>query len=210
MTERLDAPRLASPPSGRSTAAAPSSPGASQRHRRGHRGRARRAGADVAGIAPARRRRAPRRSRPRSRRAARRARRARRRRRRPGGGRARWPTRRVAELGGIDVWVNNAARMMVKPVHRDDRRGLARPARRQPARLLLRLPRGRARDDRAGRAAGGSSTSSAARILAVGELSALHRRQGRDRGADEGARGRARPARHHGQRDRAGRRSTRR
>ena len=54
----------------------------------------------------------------------------------------------VERLGGIDIWVNNAARLLVKPLARDDRRGLARPARRQPARLLLRLPRRRARDAR--------------------------------------------------------------
>ena len=41
----------------------------------------------------------------------------------------------------------------------DDRRGLARPAGRQPARLLLRLPRGRPGDDRRRAPAGGSSTS---------------------------------------------------
>ena len=62
-----------------------------------------------------------------------------------------WPTRPIGAWGGIDIWINNAARLLVKPFLEIDRRGLARPARREPARLLLRLPRRGPADDRAGR-----------------------------------------------------------
>ena len=62
-------------------------------------------------------------------------------------------------LGGVDIWVNNAARLFVRPVVETTDEEWHAPARREPARLLLRLPRGgdggcwrRAR-------AGGSSTS---------------------------------------------------
>ena len=51
--------------------------------------------------------------------------------------------RRVEDAwGGIDVWVNNAARLLVRPlVETSDEDGTAAP--REPARLLLRLPRRR-------------------------------------------------------------------
>ena len=71
------------------------------------------------------------------------------------------------EWGGIDVWVNNAARLLRPPARRDDRRGMARPVAREPARLLLRLPR--CRDADGPRRAAGAivNITSAARVLAV-------------------------------------------
>ena len=48
----------------------------------------------------------------------------------------------VDAWGGIDVWVNNAARRDGEAISRDDGRGLARADGRELARLLLRLPGG--------------------------------------------------------------------
>ena len=86
------------------------------------------------------------------------------------------------------------------PVPRDDHGRLARPARRQPARLLLRLQGGRGAHVPAVRARthhqhhlrGGRPGHQ--RVLGV------HHRQGRHRRAHQGARARARGVRHHRQR----------
>ena len=80
--------------------------------------------------------------------------------------------RRVDAFGGIDIWVNNAARLMVKPLLEttdEDWHGLLR---RQPARLLLRLPRRCPRDGRAGHRRPHRQHLSAADILVVADLGA--------------------------------------
>ena len=114
-----------------------------------------------------------------------------------------------AEWGGIDVWVNNAARLMVKTFVEttdDEWHGLLR---RQSARLLLRLPgRGPADAPRAQRPnrerhLGGANACRA-------RLRCVHRREGSDRGDDQDPGPRARAALDHGERRRARARPTRR
>ena len=112
---------------------------------------------------------------------------------------------RVAvEWGGIDVWVNNAARLMVRPVVEtsdDDWHGLLR------ANLHGYFYGCRAASRRMVSAGSGSivNVTSVARSQGIPEPRRLCRREGRDRGVDEDARGRARAARRHGQRGRSGR-----
>ena len=110
----------------------------------------------------------------------------------------------VERWGHLDVWVNNAARLMVRPFLRDHHGSVARPPGRQPARLLLRLQgrRGAHAHDRLGphhqHHLGGGR---AGHQRPVG----LRHRQGRHRGPHQGAGARAGRARHHRQRRRPGR-----
>ena len=112
--------------------------------------------------------------------------------------------------GGIDVWVNNAAGLIVKPfleMTDEDWHGL----------LAANLHgyfygcRAAARQMMAGRAGGRIvNVTSVVDIQPIAELVGLRHGEGRHPGADEDARGRARPARHHRQRRSRRARPTRR
>ena len=132
-----------------------------------------------------------------------------RRHRRPDARRRAGADKAVDAWGGIDVWINNAAALMVKPfleMTDDDWHGLLRG---EPARLLLRLPRGRARDG-AGSGGADHQRDLGGRHPADRRALGLRHGQGRHPGADEDAGGRARPARRDRQRALARARRTRR
>ena len=85
---------------------------------------------------------------------------------------------------------------------RDDGRGLARPAGGEPPRLLLRLPGGGPANARAGQRADREHLLGRGRARRA-RPGRIHRGEGGDRRADEGARARARARRDHRQRRRA-------
>ena len=119
---------------------------------------------------------------------------------------ARHPARRsggsIAALGGVDVLVNNAGILRITPLLdiTVEEWDLVIDVN---ARSMLRDDPGRRPgDDRRRRAAAGSSTWRAWAPSAAGaEPGPLRRVQGGGRGADPGGGDRARPARHHRQRD---------
>ena len=203
MTDRLDAPRLASPPSGRSRAAAPWSPAPRRGSGRG-RGRVRR------------RRRRRRRPAP-----------ARRRQRARGRGRGRGAGRRAVLLdgdAGDPAVMDHLADTAALRARRHRRLGQQRRAAVGRARSLETTDedwhgllganlhgyfygcRAAARRD-AGAGGGGRivNVTSAARIFAVAELSAYTAAKGAIAALTQDARGRARAAWDHGQRGRPGR-----
>ena len=126
--------------------------------------------------------------------------------RRPRGRRERSPSASSGAWGGIDVWVNNAARLFVRPVVEttdEDWHGLLA---REPPRLLLRLPR-RGPADARGRAAGAivNVTSAARRARASPDLGAYIAAKGAIVALTKTLALELAPARDDGERRRAGR-----
>ena len=108
----------------------------------------------------------------------------------------------VERLGRIDIWVNNAGRLMVKPLLEttdEDWHGLLRA---ESSRLLPRLQGGGANNGGAGAWRPDRQRQLRGGRPAAGRSDGLHHRQERHRGPDKDARARARAARDHRQRTR--------
>ena len=111
----------------------------------------------------------------------------------------------VAAFGRLDIMVNNAGHGDPHLDPRHDRAPVRPRHRHRPQERLLRGPAGREADDQAGRRRPDHQHLVDPRGLADARQLALLRGQGRHPDADPDGRRRARAARHHGGRRRAGR-----
>ena len=110
----------------------------------------------------------------------------------------------VARWGSLDIWVNNAAALMVRDFFETTTERLARACCGQPARLLLRLQGRRRTDAWPGTPAASSTSPPKSDVQAISGLSAYITAKGGVGGLDQGPGARAGPVRHHRQRRRPG------